>query len=81
MGQTEVCAAEDAVRRDIPRDPTPGNRDATSAPQEGKSPGSITSRRQCVARLFERQPSKGGRKKPQELSWKIDSRKQEKKKK
>ena len=67
-GQTAEGAAGDAVRKDIPRDPAPGNRNATSAPQERKSPGSITSRGQCVARLFGRQPPKGGRKKPQELS-------------
>ena len=48
-GQTAAGAAGDAVRRDIPRDPAPGNRDATSAPQEKKSPGSITSWGQCVA--------------------------------
>ena len=38
-GQTAADAAGDAVRRDIPRDPAPGNCDATSAPQDRKTPG------------------------------------------
>ena len=42
---------------------------------------SIMSRGQCVARLFGRQPPKGGRNKPQKLIWKMDSTKQKKKKK
>ena len=59
MDQTEVGAAGDAARRDIPRGPAQGNRDATSAPQERKSPGLITSRGQYVARHFGTQPRRG----------------------
>ena len=80
-GQTAAGVAGDAVRRDIPRNFAPGTRDATSALQERKSCGLITSRGQCVARLLGRQPPKGDRKKPQELSWKMDCRKQKNKKK
>ena len=64
-GKTAAGAAGDGVRRDIPRDPAHGNRDATSAPQERKSPESIMSQGQCVARLFGPQPPKEGREKPQ----------------
>ena len=41
MDQTEVGAAGDAARRDIPRGPAQSNRGTTSVPQWKKSPGMI----------------------------------------
>ena len=52
--------AEGAARRDTPRRPAQGNRGATSAPHERRSPGMTIFRGQCVARRSERRPQIGG---------------------
>ena len=56
--RTESGAVGNVARRGKLRGPAQGVRGVTSATLERRSPGSITSRVQCVVRLSVRQPEK-----------------------